>query len=360
MTTVGFVALALALAISIYTAVASILGVRRSSPKLAANVQKGIIAVAALATLASAILLYLLLARDFQVEYVYQHVSTYLPTIYVLSAFWAGQEGSLLLWLWLLTIFSALIARREESWSQELKPYALTVLALCQGFFALLLVVVSNPFATSAAISAEGIGMNPLLENFWMIIHPPVVFVGYAAYTVPFAFAIAALTTGKLGQDWIRGIRRWNLFAWLFLGMGILLGAWWAYLELGWGGYWGWDPVENSSFIPWLVGTAFLHSAMTQERRGMFKVWNIALIILTFVLCIFATFVTRSGIIQSVHAFGESVIGYYFLAFLAAILALSLALILYRRRELASEGSQRERRGSSSRSPIRQRRGPTG
>ena len=337
MTTVGHVALALVLAISIYTAIAYILGSRRESPKLAERAQKGVTAVAALVTLASAILIYLLLTRDFQVEYVYRYVSTYLPTIYVLSAFWAGQEGSLLLWLWLLTIFSALIARREEGWSQELKPYALAVLALCQAFFALLLVFASNPFATSVVIPPEGFGMNPLLENFWMIIHPPVVFIGYAAYTVPFAFAIAALITGRLGREWIRGIRRWNLFAWLFLGLGIILGAWWAYLELGWGGYWGWDPVENASLIPWLVGTAFLHSATMQERRGIFKVWNIALAVMAFVLCIFATFVTRSGIIQSVHAFGQSVIGYYFLAFLVVVLAVSLGLTFYRRRELSSE-----------------------
>jgi cytochrome c-type biogenesis protein CcmF len=338
MTAIGYGALALALLISIYTAVASILGVRRGSPKLTENAQTGVMAAAVFVTLASAILVYLLLARDFQVQYVYEHVSTYQPTIYTLSAFWAGQEGSLLLWLWLLTIFSVLIARREEGWNQELKPYALAVLALCQAFFALLLVLFSNPFATLPARPAEGFGLNPLLENFWMIIHPPVVFIGYAAYTVPFAFAIAALVTGKLGKGWIRGIRRWNLFAWLFLGLGIIMGAWWSYLELGWGGYWGWDPVENSSLIPWLVGTAFLHSAMTQERRGMFKVWNIALIVLTFVLCVFATFVTRSGIIQSVHAFGLSVVGYYFLVFLVIALALPLALIIYRHRELTSEG----------------------
>ena len=337
MTSIGYGALALALAISIYTAVASIIGARRGSPKLAESAQKGITAAAVLVTLASAILIYLLITRDFQVEYVYRYVSTYSPTVYVLAAFWAGQEGSLLLWLWLLTIFSALIARREENWSQELKPYALAVLALCQAFFALLLVFASNPFATSLTKPTEGFGMNPLLENFWMIIHPPVVFVGYAAYTIPFAFAIAALITGKLGEEWIRGIRRWNLFSWLFLGLGIILGAWWAYLELGWGGYWGWDPVENASLIPWLVGTAFLHSATMQERRGIFKVWNIALAVMTFVLCIFATFVTRSGIIQSVHAFGESVIGYYFLAFLVVVLAVSLGLTFYRRRELASE-----------------------
>jgi cytochrome c-type biogenesis protein CcmF len=338
MTSIGYVALALALAISIYTAVASILGVRRQSLKLAESARKGVVAAAVLVTLASAILIYLLLTRDFQVQYVYEHVSTYQPTIYTLSAFWAGQEGSLLLWLWLLTIFSVLIARREEDWSRELKPYALAVLAFCQAFFALLLVLASNPFATFPTRPTEGFGLNPLLENFWMIIHPPVVFIGYAAYTVPFAFAIAALITDKLGEEWIRGIRRWNLFAWLFLGLGIIMGAWWSYLELGWGGYWGWDPVENSSLIPWLVGTAFLHSAMTQERRGMFKVWNIVLITLTFVLCVFATFVTRSGIIQSVHAFGLSVVGYYFLVFLVIALALPLALIIHRHREPTSEG----------------------
>jgi len=189
MTTVGSGALALALVISIYTAIAYILGARHGSPKLAGSAQKGATATAGLVTLASAILLYLLLTRDFQVEYVYRYVSTYLPTIYTLAAFWAGQEGSLLLWLWLLTIFSAFIARREESWNQELKPYALAVLALCQAFFALLLVFASNPFVTSPTRPVEGFGMNPLLENFWMIIHPPVVFIGYAAYTVPFAFA---------------------------------------------------------------------------------------------------------------------------------------------------------------------------
>jgi cytochrome c-type biogenesis protein CcmF len=341
MTSIGYVALALALAISIYTAAASILGVRRQSLKLAESARKGVVAAAVLVTLASVILIYLLLARDFQVQYVYEHVSTYQPTIYTLSAFWAGQKGSLLLWLWLLTILSVIIARGKEDWSQELKPYALAVLAFCQAFFALLLVLASNPFATYPIRPVEGFGLNPLLENFWMIIHPPVVFIGYAAYTVPFAFAIAALVTGRLGEEWIRGIRRWNLFAWLFLGLGIIMGAWWSYLELGWGGYWGWDPVENSSLIPWLVGTAFLHSTMTQERRGMFKVWNIVLISLTFVLCVFATFVTRSGIIQSVHAFGLSVVGYYFLVFLVIALALPLALILYRRRELASEGEMK-------------------
>ena len=207
MTTIGYGALALALVISLYTAVASILGARRASAKLAGSARKGVVATAVLVTLASAVLLYLLLTRDFQVQYVYEHVSTYMPTIYVLSAFWAGQEGSLLFWLWLLTIFSLMILPPRRggneggaNWSQELRPYTLAVLAFCQAFFALLLVFASNPFATYPTRPTEGFGMNPLLENFWMIIHPPVVFIGYAAYAVPFAFAIAALITGKLAE----------------------------------------------------------------------------------------------------------------------------------------------------------------
>lgn len=337
MTSAGYGALALASVLSLYTAVASIVGAARGSPKLLKRVRQAVVAVAALVTLASAILIYLLVTRDFQVEYVYRHVSTYQPTIYNLSAFWAGQEGSLLLWLWLLTIFSFAIARREDDSTQELKPYALAVLALCQVFFALLLLFDSSPFSTYPSAPLEGRGLNPLLENFWMVIHPPVVFIGYAAYTVPFAYAVAALITGKLGSEWIRSMRRWNLLAWLSLGMGILLGAWWAYVELGWGGYWGWDPVENASLVPWLVGTALLHSATMQEQRGMFKIWNIALVTLTFVLCIFATFVTRSGIIKSVHAFGQSAVGYYFMALMAVALAIPFVLTLRRRRELADE-----------------------
>jgi len=337
MTGVGNGALILATVLSLYVAVAALAGGARRSTELLKQARYAIVAAAGLVTLASAILIYLLVTRDFQVEYVYRHVSTYQPTIYNLSAFWAGQEGSLLLWLWLLTMFSVAIARRKEDSTEELKPYALAVLALCQVVFALLLLFDSNPFSTYPTAPLEGRGLNPLLENFWMVIHPPVVFVGYAAYTVPFAYAVAALITGKLGKEWIRSMRRWNLFAWLFLGMGILLGAWWAYVELGWGGYWGWDPVENASLVPWLVGTALLHSMTMQDQRGMFKIWNIALVTLTFVLCIFATFVTRSGIIQSVHAFGRSAVGYYFLAFMVVAVAIPFVLTLRRRRELAGE-----------------------
>ncbi len=336
MTDIGYAALSLTLVVSIYATVAFIVGGRWGYPELLESAKNAVLAAGGLATIASAVLIYLLLTHDFGVRYVYQHTSTYLPTVYTLSAFWAGQEGSLLLWLWLLAILTAIVALLRQAWSQELQPYALAFLAFSEAFLALVLVFVSDPFAEIPR-PVEGFGLNPLLQNFWMIIHPPVVFVGYAAYTIPFAFAFAALVSDHLDDQWVRGIRRWNILAWLFLGLGILIGAWWAYLELGWGGYWGWDPVENASLIPWLTGTAFLHSVMMQERRGMFKVWNIVLITLTFTLCIFATFVTRSGIIKSVHAFGQSSLGAFFLAFMAIVLAVIFGLLYHRQQKLASE-----------------------
>ncbi len=335
-TTLGHWALTLSLVISIYGLVASVLGARQRVPELVRSGRNAIIAVAGLATVASACLLFLLLTRNYQVKYVYDTVSSYLPTIYVVSAFYAGQEGSMLLWMWLLAIFGAVVVVRKRSWNEELLPYVAAVVAGVAAFFALLLVNMSSPFELLPMNPGEGLGLNPLLENPGMIYHPPTLFIGYAAYTIPFAYAIAALVTGRLGSGWVRGIRLWSLFAWLSLGIGILLGAQWAYVELGWGGYWAWDPVENASAIPWFVGTAFLHSVMMQERRGMFKRWNIVLATLTFVLCVFATFVTRSGLIQSVHAFGQSPLGYYFLAFLAVVLGLVISLMLYRREEMLS------------------------
>ena len=215
-------------------------------------------------------------------------------------------------------------------------------MAFTQAFLALVLVAVSNPFESLVAIPQEGRGLNPLLQNFWMVAHPPVIFAAYAAYTVPFAYAINGLFTRQLGDEWLASVRRWSLWAWLFLGMGILMGAYWAYLELGWGGYWGWDPVENSSLIPWLTGTALLHSLLMQQRRKTFKIWNLWLIALTFLLCIFATFVTRSGVIQSVHAFGRSVIGTYFAAFILICLSAFVALLTSRRGQLGNREEPRE------------------
>lgn len=335
--TVGQWALWIALAIALYGLIAPILGGRQRSPELIQSGRNAVLVLAALALISSASLLYLLLTRNFQVDYVYQHVSTYLPVPYVISAFYAGQEGSLLLWLLMLTVAGAIAVARSRNWNEDLLPYVGAVVSGVAAFFLLVLAILSSPFKLLPTNPGEGFGLNPLLENPGMIYHPPTLFMGYAVYTIPFAYAIAALATGRLGSGWVRGIRLWSLFAWLFLGVGILLGAQWAYVELGWGGYWAWDPVENSSLIPWLAGTAFLHSAMMQERRGMFKRWNIALAILSFALCVFATFVTRSGLIESVHAFGRSPLGYYFLAFLFVVLVVPVALAIWRRQELASK-----------------------
>jgi cytochrome c-type biogenesis protein CcmF len=343
---IGYGALLLTLAAALWATVASFMGARQHRPELVRSARNALLVTAGLSTLTAAFLLILLLNHNFEVKYVYEHVSTYLHPAYVLAAFWAGLEGSQLLWLWLLAIFSAVLVLRRptlrsdsgQAWDRDLRPYAMGVLAFTQAFFALLLVWLSNPFELLAVAPAEGVSLNPLLQNFWMIIHPPIVFAAYALWTIPFAYAVAALLTGRLDAAWLRGSRRWTLAAWASLGIGILVGAWWAYLELGWGGYWAWDPVENSSFIPWLVGTAFVHSAIIQERRDMFRTWNVLLAALTFALTVFATFVTRSGVIQSVHAFAESPIGWYYLGFIGLALAVTIGLALARRRELDGSG----------------------
>ncbi|MDY7039671.1 MAG: heme lyase CcmF/NrfE family subunit [Chloroflexota bacterium] len=333
----GYWSLVLALAASLCAAVAYIVGDRQERPGLASGADKSIIAAWGLITLAVAALAYALVTRQFQVKYVYDHSATTLPLLYTLSALWAGQEGSLLLWLWLISGFALMLMRQRGPWLTPLRPYALAVLAITQALFAAVLVFEADPFARLPAAPPDGAGLNPLLQNVGMVIHPPVVFVGYAAFTVPFALAVAALITGRLDGGWLRSARPWGLFAWGALGGGILVGAWWAYRELGWGGYWSWDPVENSSLIPWLTGTAMLHSMMAEERRGIFRTWNVGLTTATFLLCVFATFVTRSGLIQSVHAFSRSHIGYFFLGFIAAWSVLVLVLVLSRRRELAAK-----------------------
>jgi cytochrome c-type biogenesis protein CcmF len=338
LTEIGYGALLLALAAALWATIASILGARRQRPELVASARNALFVTAGLSTLAAIVLLALLLTKNFGVAYVHDHVSTYLRPAYVLAAFWAGMEGSQLLWLWMLAIFTALLVLRRPTWDRQLRPYAMAVLAFTQAFFALLLVAISNPFGLLPTLPAEGVSLNPLLQNIWMIIHPPIIFAAYALWTIPFAYGLAALVTGKLDAGWLRGVRRWSLAAWSTLGIGILIGALWAYLELGWGGYWAWDPVENSSFIPWLVGTAFLHSAIIQERRDMFRAWSILLVTLTFLLTVFATFVTRSGLIQSVHAFAESPIGYYYLGFMGLTLAVAVGLMLARTRELRGSG----------------------
>lgn len=324
----GYWSLAIALATALYAAGAFFWEARRGRTRLVTGARISLMANWGLVTLAVVALALALVTRQFSVRYVYDHTSTSLPLLYTLSALWAGQEGSLLLWLWLLAGCATLLMMQRGSWLTALRPYALAVLTITQALFAAVLTFEANPFAHLPTSPSEGLGLNPLLQNVAMIIHPPVIFIGYAAFTVPFALAVATLITGRLDGTWLRGARSWGLFAWGALGVGILLGAWWAYRELGWGGYWSWDPVENASLIPWLTGTAMLHTMVAEERRGAFRMWNVGLATATFLLCVFATFITRSGIIHSVHAFTRSHVGYYFLGFIGVWLAVVVVLVV--------------------------------
>jgi cytochrome c-type biogenesis protein CcmF len=332
MAELGYWAIAFTFLVSLYVGVVSIIGGQRALSIRLQSAWNGILVALVSSTLAVGILLVLLMQRDYSVRYVYEHTSNYLSNWYAISAIWAGQEGSLLIWLWFLVLMSAVIVLQQRKRPAAYDSYVLAVMAWTQAFLALILLLVSDPFVRLPIAPVEGRGLNPLLQNAWMVVHPPIVFIGYAAYTVPFALALGALITGEYNKEWLAGMRRWSLWAWLFLGAGILAGARWAYVELSWGGYWGWDPVENSSLVPWLTGTALLHSLMMQQRRGTFIKWNLWLASLTFTLCLFATFVTRSGLIRSIHAFGESSLGYYFLGFIFLSLAV-LAYLLHRRQQ---------------------------
>ena len=336
---IGFLALALSFFVSLYAAFAGLLAARPSTQRYLRHAEVALLSVALLATLASAILLVLLITRNFQVTYVHQYTSSHLPLLYTISAFWAGQEGSLLLWFWLLALLSWWVTRAKDI-PASMRPYVFAILAASQAFFALTLMATSDPFATYATRPLEGVGMLPLLENPGMVVHPPVLFLGYAGYTIPFAFALAALVSGTTDGTWLRPARRWNLLAWLALSCGILIGAWWSYVEMGWGGYWAWDPVENGSLIPWLLGTAFLHSSLIEERRRMQRGWNVVLAALTFATCLFATLITRGGIIVSeLHGFASSIqpIAYFLLAAIGAVLASTLVLTYLRRAQLSSD-----------------------
>jgi cytochrome c-type biogenesis protein CcmF len=276
---------------------------------------------------------------DFSYNIVQQHSSIETPTFYKMAAMWSSQEGSLLLWAWVLSIVASLALYATRDKLRELVPWATAVMAAVASFFTGLMLFAGgvNPFATLDPAPADGVGLNPLLQHPSMMIHPPMLYSGYVAFTVPFAFAIGALVTRRIDADWIRATRRFALIAWALLGFGLLLGARWSYTELGWGGYWAWDPVENAALMPWLVGTAFLHSIMVQEKRGMLKVWNACLIVATFSLALLGTFLVRSGVLQSIHAFGDSTVGPYILGLIAVVLIGSTALIVSRLDDLRSE-----------------------
>lgn len=333
MNQVGYTALLLAVVISAYGVVAPLVAARTGRREWTRSAENACYAFAAVTVIASIALLYALVTRDFGNEYVTSYTSRELSWFYTVSAFWAGNAGSMLLWLVLLGVYSAVVVYQNRRKNREILPYVISVLMAVGLFFSLMLTTShgSNPFAEiPGAAPANGAGLNPMLENPGMVFHPVTTYLGYVGFTIPFAFAMGALITKRLGDQWIRSTRRWTIVAWIFLTIGNIVGAWWAYVTLGWGGYWAWDPVENASFMPWLTGTAFLHSVMIQEKKDMLKVWNIILIIITFSLTIFGTFLTRSGVISSVHSFGQSSLGPFFVGFLGLILIFSLNLLFSR------------------------------
>ncbi|HSL14643.1 MAG TPA: heme lyase CcmF/NrfE family subunit [Actinomycetota bacterium] len=338
MVQLGRFAVLLALAATGWSVLLAVTGIRTKRDEAIRSAEGGLRAAALSLTVAAVALWWAFLTRDFGVAYVAEYSSRSLSAFYTLGAFWAGQPGSLLLWAWLLALYGAIVVHQNRRRNRDLMPYVVAVLGASLFLFTFLVAFESDPFARLGFVPADGQGLNPMLQNYGQWFHPLTMYMGYVGFTVPFAFAIAALATGKLGDRWIVTVRKWTLWAWLLLGTGLLFGARWAYVELGWGGYWGWDPVENAGLMPWLFGTAYLHSVMIQEKRGMLKVWNVFLIVATFALSIFGTFLTRSGVIQSVHAFAESNIGGYLLVAVAATIVGGGVLIFWRLPDLRGTG----------------------
>jgi cytochrome c-type biogenesis protein CcmF len=328
MAALGRAALLLSFGLVAYALVAGSVAAWRRRRRLAVSAQNALIASFATTVVAAIVLFVALGRRDMSFVYVAQHTSHSLPLGYALSAFWGGQEGSLLLWLLILTGYSALAIWLNRR-ARDLLAWTVPIFGGVALFFTFMLCFVSSPFETAAA-PADGAGMVPSLQNPYMLAHPPLLYLGYVGLTVPFAFAMGALLARQTDERWIVLTRRWTLAAWTFLGVGQLLGAHWAYVEIGWGGYYAWDPVENAALMPWLASTAFLHSVMIQEKRGMLKVWNMALVALAFCLSIFGTFLTRSGVVNSIHSFSQSPLGGWFLAFICVVTVFSVGLIYLR------------------------------
>jgi len=328
-----------AFAMALYAIAGSLAGARWRAHELIASGQHAAWAVFGLITAASVTLIVAFAVHDFSLRYVWEHSSRAMSMDLILAAFYSGQQGSLLYWAWTLSIFTAIVLwqQRKPGPHRVFMPYVVAVLMVIEAFMTLLLGFVATPFEALPRPPADGVGLNPLLYDEGMRIHPPMLLAGLMSWSVPFAFAVAALATGKLGNEWLALCRRYAMVAWVILGLGNILGAWWAYHVLGWGGYWGWDPVENVALMPWLLGTAFIHSIQMQERRGMLKAWNVALIMVAFFLSIFGTFVVRSGILASVHAFALSAIGPYFLTFLGLAIVGSLGLFFWRLPQLRSD-----------------------
>ena len=331
---IGELSLWVALLMAVWAATVSFAGGTLRRGDLAASGERGIYATLVLVLLASIGLWTALFTHDFSIKYVASFTSANLPKVYTFTAFWAGQAGSMLFWALILSIYSAIAVFTNRGRNRELMPYVTGTMAVVLVFFLATLCFGANPFERLDWLPPDGRGMNPQLQNPGMAIHPPNLYLGYVGTTIPFAFAIAALITRRLDAEWLGAVRRWALLSWFFNTTGIVLGMWWAYVELGWGGYWAWDPVENASFLPWLTTTAFLHSVMVQEKRGMLRKWNVTLVICSFLLAIFGTFITRSGVISSVHSFAQSPVGNWFAGFLILAVATSVYLVATRLKDL--------------------------
>jgi cytochrome c-type biogenesis protein CcmF len=325
--------------LALYGAVVAGAGARTGRTALVESAQHAAVGVFILMTAAISLLAYAFLTFDFSVRYVATNTNLATPYWYRITAVWGALQGSIMLWGWMLAVYTLLVILRHRENARDLYPWALSVMLGVIAFFALVMTVSAPPFERLSPVPPNGRGLNPLLEDTGMITHPVALYLGFTGFTVPFAFGMAALATGRVGDAWITTTRRWTIVAWYFLSLGLIIGGWWSYHVLGWGGYWAWDPVENAAFMPWLTGTALLHSVMIQERRRMLKLWNITLVILTFTLTLFGTFLTRSGVIASVHAFTQGSIGAFFLSFLALVVLSALTLLAVRWDRLRSEGA---------------------
>ena len=332
MASLGSFLLMAMLVISAYAIAASVAGARRGSRSLVESGVGAFYLSAAIMTVASAVIVHAFVTENYTIKYVQRYSDQLQPLFYKLTSYWGGLDGSIMFWVFLLSIFGALAVYVNRERHRELIPYVVAVISAVQMFFLFMMIVHKNPFETFLVQAPpDGQGLNPLLQNMYMVVHPPSLYIGFVGMTIPYAFGMAALITGHLDDSWLRAVRRWTMVSWLFLTLGLTLGMIWAYEELGWGGYWGWDPVENAGLLPWFTSTAFLHSVIVQERRGMLKVWNVSLVIITFFLTIFGTFMTRSGVVQSVHAFGEDkALMWMFTAFMVAVLSFSFAWVIKR------------------------------
>jgi cytochrome c-type biogenesis protein CcmF len=332
MASLGYYLLLAAFVVSAYAAAISVGGARRRSRGLTESGIGAFYLVTAIMAAASAVIVYAFVTGDYSIKYVQRYSDSTQPLFYKLTSYWGGLDGSIMFWVSLLSAFGAAAVYINRERHRELIPYVVAVIAVVQMFFLFLMIVHNNPFSTFLTQApTDGVGLSPLLQNFYMVIHPPTMYLGFVGLTIPYAFGMAALITGHLDDSWLRAVRRWTMIAWLFLSIGLGLGMIWAYEELGWGGYWMWDPVENAGLLPWFTATAFLHSVMVQERRGMLRVWNVSLVIVTFFLTLFGTFMTRSGIVQSVHSFGQDpVLTKLFTGFMVGMLIVSFGFVIYR------------------------------